>query len=104
MRLPDSVLLRGDGSARRRNYCGRPYRAVSAWTSEEEGRAEAQTIRRSGGFAWKTRERRPLTSYDREILRGERRKWAASDRYMWLVWTAEKPAHADRTAPLSVQT
>lgn len=97
MRLPDGILERTGGCRRANNWGPHKYVAVSTWTQQTEARAAASAIRAGGGLARTTREILPLRA----------RGWARTDqisfktpperRYMWIVWSAEKPAHAEKS-------
>ena len=97
MRLPDDVLEHSGGSRRANNWAAHNYTAASAWTQQGEAQSAAQALRNGGGLARTTREILPLRA----------KGWARTDqisfktpperRYMWVVWSAQKPAHADQT-------
>lgn len=110
MKLPEEVLLRSDGAGPRTNlYEGRAYVAVSAWTSQQEARAAAASIRGEGGRARVIQSPRPVISmpaidrlppvYEAWLGRPWRRHAKTQNRYMWLVFAAapsrvEIAAHA----------
>jgi len=88
-RLPDALLLRdvwADGSPRQRVYDGRSYEGASVWLDEDSARTAAEAIRSVGGLARVTREPLPARARARNTPR--------RDRWMWVVWSAEKPACA----------
>ncbi len=108
MRLPDALLIRdarcGSGS-RRRIYDGRTYEAVSIWPDPDAAQVAAAAIRAQGGFARVTQEYAPhharplvaiygpptMTPWKTNVVSPRRPRW------MWVVWSAEKPACAGRT-------
>jgi hypothetical protein len=99
-RLPDEVLMRSDGAGRRTyHYNGRAYLAVSAWTSKDEARAAAASIRGEGGRARAIPAIRPILSmpandrldprHEAYLGRPWRRHTKTRNRWMWLVFAAE---------------
>ena len=95
--LPDALLLRdywGANGPRERVYNGVRYRAVSVWGTELAAKEAAKAIRSAGFRARVTREKRPLLAYG---VRRERCLRPARERYMYVVWSAEKPACADNS-------
>lgn len=105
MRLPDALLVRdarmGAGK-RERRYNGHIYRAVSIWADAEGAQAAAAAIRAQGGLARVTREHLPgrarpwVQIYSRRPARAQKTNVFSPrrDRWMWVVWSAEKPACA----------
>lgn len=105
MRLPDALLLRDTwlgGSLRERLYDGRHYEGASVWMDEDAARVAAAAIRSAGGLARVTREPLPgrarpwVQIYSRRPARAQKTNVFSPrrDRWMWVVWSVEKPACA----------
>ncbi len=95
--LPDELLFRdyfGEGGLRTRRYEGLEYSVASIWETAPDARATASSLRDLGRLARVTQEKRPLRAYGTktpdQILHLRR----GPGRYMWVVWSGEKPACA----------
>lgn len=96
--LPDALLLRdwGDNGPSSRIYNGVRYRAISVWANEPTAQEAARAIRAQGSLARVTREVRPRRARA-DLLKTTIYSDRPARRYMWVVWSAEKPACADNS-------